>query len=260
MKYPAVSLLLLALFPAACAPAHSQGARTEVAILGAIHGGHLDSSRYSVEVVIATVRRYKPDVVFVEIPPDLFEESVARIDSRGFATTKADLAGLDWTPAFPELYRGVIPLRKEMGFAVVPVSGWTRGVSAARRAFWEGPGKKPPFADRRRVYDSFRKELGEIQDRERWLENPRFLNSPHYADLRRLERTLWSVSFDEGLGAGGEKAINRAHYGNIARALDQNRGRRVLIVYGAAHRYWFERELRKRADIDWLDIPDYLPK
>jgi len=231
MKCPVVSLSLLLLLPlllAECAPAHSQGARTEVAILGAIHGGHLKSSRYSVEVVIATVRRYKPDVVLVEIPPDLFEESVTRIDSRGFATTKADLDGLDWTPAFPELYRGVIPLRKEMGFAVVPVSGWRPSASAARRAFWDGPGKKPPFADRRRIYDAFRKELGEIQDRERSLENPHFLNSPHYA--------------------------------NIARALDQNRGRRVLIVYGAAHKYWFEREIKRRSDVDWLDIRDYLPK
>ncbi|MFB3067043.1 MAG: hypothetical protein ACE10D_11075 [Planctomycetota bacterium] len=114
--------VLLALL---CAPL-AQGAKTRVAVLGAIHGSHLGSKGYSVEAVIETVRNFKPDVVCVEIPPDLFAGHVKAIDRKGFGTTKSDLQGQRWIGAFPELYRGVIPLRKELGFEVVPVSGGGR--------------------------------------------------------------------------------------------------------------------------------------
>lgn len=247
--------LLLALL---CAP-FAQGAKTRVAVLGAIHGSHLGSKGYSVEAVIETVRNYKPDVVCVEIPPDLFAGHVKAIDRKGFGTTKSDLQGQRWIGAFPELYRGVIPLRKELGFEVVPVSGWRPEVSADRKEFWQGAGKQGVMADRRRIYDEVRAALTEIQDRERHREDPRFVNSQHYSDVRQLERTLWAACFDEGLGRGGEVAINRAHWRNIAAALERHRGKRILIVYGAAHRYWFLRELRRRDDVQLLDVRDYLP-
>ena len=249
--------LLLALL---CAPfAHAQGGKTRVAVLGAIHGSHLSSKGYSVKAVIETVRKYRPDVVFVEIPPELFAAHVKAIDRKGFGTTKGDLAGQRWIGAFPELYRGVIPLRKELGFEVVPVSGWRPQASSDRKEFWQGAGKQGVMADRRRIYDQVRAALTEIQDRERHREDPRFVNSQHYSDLRQLERTLWAACFDEGLGRGGEGAINRAHWRNIAAGLERHRGKRILIVYGAAHRYWFLRELRKRRDVELLNVRDYLP-
>ncbi|MFQ5843792.1 MAG: hypothetical protein ACE5JG_02265 [Planctomycetota bacterium] len=252
------SLPLLALLLAPFARA--AGRPTEVAVLGTIHGGHLGSKGYSVRTVIDTVRAYRPDVVFVEIPPDLFEPVVRRVDRTGFRTRRKDLEDRPWIKAFPEIYRGILPLRKEMGYTVVPVSGWRPEVSGDRREFWNGPGREPRMVERRRIYDAVRSALHEIHERERSTENPAFVNSRHYADLWHLERTLWSVCFDEGLGRGGEVAINRAHWSNIARALDRYRGQRILIVYGAAHRYWFLRELRQRTDVRLVDVRGFLPR
>ena len=253
-EYPKAAMLpLLWLVQENLAPfVHAQGGRTTVAVLGVMHGAHLESKRYSIATVIATVRKYKPEVVFVEIPPYLYETVLKRIDARGFDTRRKHLADLTWTKAFPELYRGVIPLRKELGYTVVPVSGWRPEVSADRRKY-----KRP--ADRNRIYEAVRDALAEIRRRENDRENPRFLNSQHYADLRHLERTVWAASFDQGLGRGGEAAINAAHWGFIAKALDRHRGKRVLIVYGAAHRYWFLRELRKRKDVELVDVRQFLP-
>jgi len=247
-------LLALALVPLARADEE----KTEVAVLGVIHGAHL-KSKYSVETVIGTVRRYEPDVVFVEIPPHLYIQILARVDRKGFATRRSDVDDLQWIKAFPELYRGVLPLRKEMGYQIVPVSGWTPEASADRRAFWRGKAKDAPFSDRKRIHDAVREAFREIRAREGGYDDARFINSDHYADLFRLERTVWAACFDEGLGRGGEVAINRAHYGNIARALDVHRGKRVLVVYGAAHRYWFLRELRKRDDVRLFDVRAFLP-
>lgn len=229
--------------------------RTELALLAAIHGNHLRSKAYGVDRVVALVRAFRPDVVLVEIPPDLFDGIVERVDRRGFATTREDVADVTWIRAFPELYAGVLPLRKEMGYAVVPVSGWRAEANRDRDRFWKGPGRADPYPDRKRIHDAVLAALREIQERENAWENPGFVNSLQYADLRHLERAAWAACFDEGLGAGGERAINEAHWANIAKALDAHRGKRVLLVYGAAHHYWFRRELAKRMDVDVVPLP-----
>ena len=234
----------------ALSPALAEEGRTRLALLGAVHGNHLDSEAWGVDDVVARVRAFRPEVVLVEIPPDLYGEILARVDRTGFATTRDDVADVTWIRAFPELYAGVLPLRKEMGFEVVPVSGWTPEASRDRDRFWKGPGREAPYPDRRRVYDAVRDALREIQERENVYENPDFVNSRHYADLRHLERAAWAAAFDEGLGAGGERAINEAHWNHVAKALDAHRGKRVLLLYGAAHHYWFRRELAKRPDVE----------
>ncbi len=148
--------LLLALL---CVPfAHAQGTKTRVAVLGAIHGSHLASKGYSVEAVIETVRKYKPDVVFVEIPPDLFAAHVKAIHRRGFGTTKGDLAGQRWIGAFPELYSGVIPLtrnsvsrscRSAVGGRRHPATARNSGRAPASKASWRTAGASTTRCARR---------------------------------------------------------------------------------------------------------------
>ncbi len=250
-RVPFLLLALLLLF----LPAKARDGTTTVAVLGAIHGGHLRSKSYSVDAVLGIVRDFKPEVVLVEIPPYLFDKVVKRIDERGFATRRKHLEDLTWIKAFPELYRGVIPLRKQLGYTVVPVSGWRPEASTARREFWKGVGKSEQMRERRRIYDAVNEAFKEIRKREGGIGNAAFVNSQHQADMYQLLRTCWSACFDDGLGTGGETAINRAHWQNIAKALDAHRGKRVLIVYGAAHRYWFLRELRQRKDVELVAVP-----
>ena len=66
--------------------------------------------------------------------------------------------------------------------------------------------------------------------------------------------------FNSELGPGGRDNINRSHYGNIARALDALRGhgKRIVITYGAGHKEWFLRELRKRRDITIPEVGPFL--
>ena len=55
-------------------------------------------------------------------------------------------------------------------------------------------------------------------------------------------------------------SINIAHYWNIEKALEKHRnlGKRFLIIYGAGHKGWFLRELRKRDDIHLLEMKPFL--
>jgi hypothetical protein len=68
--------------------------------------------------------------------------------------------------------------------------------------------------------------------------------------------------FNVELGLGGWENINIAHYWNIEKAIEKyrNQGKRFLIVYGAGHKGWFLRELRKRNDITLLEMEPFLKK
>ena len=67
---------------------------------------------------------------------------------------------------------------------------------------------------------------------------------------------LWN----DALGAGGWDNINAAHYALIERALDAHRGegKRFVITFGAWHKHWFLRELRKRKDITIRNAGDFV--
>lgn len=228
-------------------------AQTEVAVLGVVH------SKKFTPKVIRTVRSYKPQVVFVEIPPHLFKKEVKVADKRGFETTREYLEERTrWIKYFPNVYAGVLPLRKEMGYAVEPVSGWREAVSSDRKRFWDEHGKDPEVVRLRGVHDRAKQALDEIVKREGstlW-----FLNTPHYTDAKRIERSVWSACFDEGLGRGGEVAINTEHYNTIERALKRHASKRILIVYGAAHRYWFIDRLVKNKAVTLVDILPHIPR
>ena len=59
-------------------------------------------------------------------------------------------------------------------------------------------------------------------------------------DIRaRVSGYLESVNFTEG---------------NLS-----DHGRRILITFGAGHKYWFLEQLRQRSDVKLLDLRRYLP-
>ncbi len=45
----------------------------------------------------------------------------------------------------------------------------------------------------------------------------------------------------------------------IDRAIRTHRGRRLLITFGAGHKYWFLERLRGRNDVRLLDPGPFLP-
>lgn len=62
------------------------------------------------------------------------------------------------------------------------------------------------------------------------------------------------------LGTGGWDIINRAHFGNIATALNRvtGQGKRVLITDGAGPKVWFLKALRKRTEVTLADPLGYV--
>ena len=92
--------------------------------------------------------------------------------------------------------------------------------------------------------------------------DPYFINSDAYDDAGEIQYEAYNRILNETLLLGGWENINIAHYWNIDKALEKHRyeGKRILITYGAGHKGWFMRQLRKRDDIIITEMKPFLDK
>ena len=227
--------------------------KNEVLVLGTIHSGHLTDSIYNIDYLQKLIIKINPDYILTEIPPNLFKEAV-----KGFK--RDDSISEPRTMRFPEYVDVVFPLSKKMDFEIIPTAGWTRSMAIERRdklrAIKKDTSRTHDWAEYvkgNKLSDSLYKATGKVND-------PYFIHTDGYDKIQDIALQPYNKLFNDELGLGGWENINIAHYWNIEKALEKHRyqGKRILITYGAGHKGWFLRELRKRDDIKLLEMKPFL--
>ncbi|MEM1197302.1 MAG: hypothetical protein AAGH57_14460 [Pseudomonadota bacterium] len=223
--------------------------RTKVAVIGAIHGRHRESQRFSLGVLEKAVRAFEPDLVLTEIPPDRLAEAKRSFAAKGEVTEPR-------TRVFPELTDVVFPLSRALGFEIAACAGWTKELADARRAALLGieqdPARRSQWAEHRAARSEYSQWISGRGD------DPAFIHSREYDAGVQRAQTPYQIYFDPDLGAGGWTRINAAHTGLINAALDAVRGqsRRALVIFGAWHKYAIERSLLFRDDVERHEARD----
>jgi hypothetical protein len=218
------------------------GQETRVTVIGAIHGNHRRSERYSLDVLRKALRRAEPQVVLTEIPPGRIEQA-----RKSFAETgKVDEPR---TRVFPELTEVVFPLSREMDYRILPTAGWTQELAddrtAALKAIAADPTRASQWAEHQAAQAEFRRAVAGRGD------DPRFIHTREYDVMVQRAQTPYQIYFDPDLGPGGWTRINAAHNRLIGAAVDTvaGQGLSVLIIFGAQHKHMIERALLLRSDV-----------
>ena len=217
-----------------------------VTVVGAIHGQHRSSDTYSLDHLRDAIVKFDPDIVMVELPPDRFAKASANYDQFGeVRETRAD--------DFPELTGVVFPLRQKMGFEMIPVAAWSREIADDRRAVEErlqdDPERAEDWSEYQAAVEDCRKALAGRAD------DPLFIHSGAYDSAVKSRQETYERLFGTDLGAGGWRAINAAHLDHINAALDKVKGQemRILILFGAGHKYKIVEGLEVREDVFLID-------
>lgn len=225
----------------------------EVLVLGAIHSGHLTDSVYHTAYLTELIKEIDPDYILTEIPPNRMEAAM-----EGFM--RDDTISEPRVMRFPEYTDVVFPLSKSMDFEIIPTAGWTRimaeersqklraiSTDSSRTADWQA------YIRANAKSDSLYEATNQVND-------PYFIHTQEYDDIQDVFFQEYNRLFNEELALGGWENINIAHYWNIEKALEKHRyeGKRILITYGAGHKGWFLRQLRKRDDIILLEMQPFL--
>lgn len=249
MKALAACLFALLLGLTGCGPqplASPPEGATIVAVVGALHGQHRSSEDYSLDVLRQAIVKFDPDIIMVELPPERFAIASANFDQFGeVRESRAD--------DFPELTDVVFPLRKRLGFAMIPVAAWTQDIAVNRRDVEKrlatDPARAEDWSEYQAAIQQYGKALAGRSD------DPAFIHSSTYDAAVKARQESYEHLFGDDLGAGGWRAINAAHLANINNALDRVRGqeKRVLILFGAAHKYKIVDGLEAREDVFLAD-------
>jgi hypothetical protein len=232
----------------------TRGRRNEVIVVGTIHGEHRTSTRYGVKVLHDLLREMRPDFVLTEIPPNRFGLAMAEFQRTGTITEPR-------VTRFPEYVDVLFPLTREMTFTIIPTAGWTKPMDTYRNAALKRLGADSSRRSQWIAYQAATKTADSLVAAH-GSDNPYFINSALYDSLQTLAHDPYNRFFNADLGPGGWDNINVTHFGNIAAALDAHRGegRRFVITYGAGHKEWFMRELRRRRDITILEVAPFLER
>lgn len=228
-----------------------------VAVFGAIHGGHRTSERYSLPILETAIRKYEPDVIFIEIPPSSMAQAQSSFDQFGEVRERR-------TRAFPELTDVVFPLKKELGFELVATAGWSRQLANNRAAVLKRIENDSSRQSQWQEHISARNNLFKIQRQNR--NNPLYIHTDQYDEEVKAAQTPYEKYFDADIGAGGWGPINEAHVGLMNDALDHLKSEkktsgvdpvRVLIVFGAWHKYKILEAMKLRDDVALIDARQF---
>ena len=257
MNTKLIAVFILCGFIIACTTNPSsttvQKQKNEVLVLGTIHSGHLTDSVYNNNYVERLIRKINPDYILAEIPPD-------RMDAAMSGFVRDDSISEPRVRRFPEYVDVVFPLTKEMDFEIIPTAGWTRPMAQERSQKLKAISLDPERIEDWTAYraanalsDSLYKATGKVND-------PYFIHTHAYDSIQDVSLQVYNRLFNVELGLGGWENINIAHYWNIEKAIEKHRykGKRMLIIYGAGHKGWFLRQLRKRDDISLLEMKPFL--
>ncbi|QJB69507.1 hypothetical protein [Parasphingorhabdus halotolerans] len=222
---------------------------TIVAVVGAIHAQHKRSKTYSLDILRTAIKRFNPDIVMVELPPDRFATASSNYQKFGeVRESRAD--------DFPELVDVVFPLRAEMGFEMVPVAAWSQQTADARKAAMARIEQDPKRAADWQAFQAAIKDYNEsVSGRS---DDPAFIHSAAYDQAVKARQETDENLFGDDLGAGGWANVNASHIALMTGKLDAitGHGKRVLILFGAWHKYKIMEEMEARSDVFVFDASE----
>lgn len=227
-----------------------------ISVFGAIHGGHRTSRSYSLDVMEKAVRDFNPDVIFIEIPKSSLAQAQSSFDQFGEVRERR-------TRAFPELTDVVFPLKNELGFDLVATAGWSRQLADNRAAVLKRIENDPTRSAQWNEHIAARRRLGRIQRGKN--DDPFYIHTQQYDDEVKTAQTPYETYFDADIGDGGWGPINQAHIGLMTQGLDdlstqgasKNNPKRVLIIFGAWHKYKILEAMEKRDDVALVDARQF---
>ncbi len=240
-------------FMLGCTEKTQKSLKNEVLILGTIHSGHLTDSVYNLPYLRKLIKEINPDFILAEIPPDRFQAAV-----EGFK--RDDSISEPRVMRFPEYVDVIFPLTKEMDFEIIPTAGWTKPMADERSAKLLAISQDSTRTSDWNAYTEANNRSDSVYKATGKVNNPHFIHTDTYDSIQDIALQVYNKLFNVELGLGGWDNINIAHYWNIEKALEKHRysGKRFLITYGAGHKSWFIRELRKRDDIDLIKMEPFL--
>jgi hypothetical protein len=211
---------------------------TEMLVLGTIHSNHAKNAHYTYEDIVHILQSYQPDAICVEIRPQEFRK---------------------------ESYLKEMELAAIYGLAnnldVYPIDWWTGNEREKMEEYMKAEDYKikkviaDSMLQASPIIQAFEEENGELKDYIH-LKDYSWWNGKEFNDYT-LEKYRISM------GVFGDHCINLYYrtrndsmMSRIAQAIENHPGERIIVLTGAEHKHYFDRELRNQNGVVVHELKD----
>ena len=219
--------------------------KTEVLVIGTIHNGHDNNPNYSDQDILNILGTYNPDVICVEIPPSYFrkqsylrEMMIASI--YGFDNNKK-VYPIDWWETLSDA-------RAERSKYIKTDDYKTKSQQA------------DSLVKSNRIMQTFVEKYGTMDSI--WKNNQmgyEFFNGKDYNDYIREMYTISIRVYGDGCMNFYSELRNAKMMELINTAIAENKGKRIMILTGAEHKYYFDIALSKQEEVQLVSFEKLLP-
>ncbi len=217
--------------------------KTQVLVVGTIHGSHESNPNYTHQDIVNILGTYNPDVICVEIPPSYFrkrsylkEMMIASI--YGFENNKK----------------------------VYPIDWWASGDRKEQKKFRASEEYKikekriEDLVKADTIIQKFKQKYGSWGNV--WKENNRGYDFYNGKECNNFVKQMYKIS----MSVYGDSFMN-LHYESrnskmlelIDSAIIANKGKRIVVLTGCEHKHYFNIALSKRKKIKVIDFESILP-
>lgn len=227
------------------------GPITQVAVMGIIHGTHRTSRLWGIPRSCRPSRHFAPDVICTEIAPDRWKWIEEGLEGNRVTDPRVQ--------RFPEYVDdgAILPRMDELGYQVEPCAGWSQEMSDSRGVVIADFNSD---AERKAEYDArVEAAVAALGTPSLPADDPRYIHSAEYDAGQKAGLAIYDQVQNDLIGPGGWTNINVAHYREIDRVIKAHHGERILITFGGGHKYWILEQLRRRDDVEILELGPYLP-
>lgn len=244
MKRRILFLIVVSVLTVAFFSCNSDKGETQVLVIGTIHGDHQNNPNYSYRDIINILDKYNPDAICVEIPASYFRK-------RSYLTEMmlASIYGF------------------ENGKEVYPIDWWTETDARGELAKYkttEDYRIKTNIADSltesNAIMQNFIRKYGDIDNV--WRENKmgyEFFNGEEYNDYICQMYTIAINVYGDGCVNLYSEQRNAKMMEMIDEAIEKNKGKRIIVLTGAEHKYYFDAAFSKRNDVELVQLKELLP-
>lgn len=219
-------------------------AESVVLTIGTLHAQHGSNPHYTYQDLYRIMETFSPQVICVEIPPAYFRRK----------------------PYLKEMTMGAL-YGLGRGLEVYAIDWWPpHDARAERRAYMktddyrQKQAKLDSLLRQDKVTAAFIGKYGSLEkvaetDTMGWL----FFNGSKYNNYVKRLYTYTAAVFGDGCMNLYAEQRNAKMAELISQAVDANSGKRILILTGAEHKYYFDDAMASRKDVRLVQLSDLLP-
>ena len=138
--------------------------------------------------------------------------------------------------------------------------GWTKEMSDLRETRIDQYAADPALRELNARYTAARTAARDQFPIPDDPDDPFYIHSDAYDTRAKADYSVYDEYQNEWIGPGGWSNINGAHMYWIDRTIAEHPGTRILVTFGAGHKYRFLEALSNRPDVNLVDITPHLPE